>query len=461
MRAFVDYFVDIMNEKANFNSKIVICQPIESGLTNMINEQEGLYTLYLRGFEKGEKITTKRVISSVSRCINPYENYDSFIELAKNPELRFIVCNTTESGIVYDPMCQRKDRPPSSYPAKLTQFMFERFKLFGHQEKKGFVILSCELIDDNGKELEKCVENYAKLWNLGNDFSSWLLRENIFCSTLVDRIVTGYPKNEAKELCIENQYTDQLIDTAEIFGFWAIEGPRELEEELPLKKAELTIIITKNHKPYKQRKVRILNGAHTSMVLGAYLAGKDIVRDCMEDDIITGFMYKTLQEEIIPTLDLPINELEEFSKSVIDRFKNPFIDHQLLSISLNSTSKWRARVLPSLKKYVEKYNQIPKCLAASLAFYRGVRMEDHVMIGIRNGEEYKIIDDKYILEFFLKHNKDNPEEITKAVCSNIEFWGEDLTEIEGLEREISNSLRELENSSIEEIMLNFTADILP
>jgi len=230
LRAFVDYFVDVMNEKANFNTKVVICQPIANGLTDMINEQEGLYTLYQRGYENGKEVNEKRLISCIDKCINPYRDYDSFIELAHNPDLRFIACNTTEAGIVYDSNCQFEDQPPSSYPAKLTQFMYERFK---SQYQKGFVILSCELIDNNGKELEKCVLQYAEQWELGVGFTNWLKEENIFCSTLVDRIVTGYPKEEAGKLCEENNYIDNLIDTSEIFGFWVIEGPSKLEEELP------------------------------------------------------------------------------------------------------------------------------------------------------------------------------------------------------------------------------------
>ena len=273
LRAFVDYFFDMMNERAGFNGKVVLCQPIAQGLADMINEQEGLYTLYLRGFENGQKVNDKRIISSVSRCINPYRDYDLLMECAKNPDLRFISCNTTEAGIVYDPSCQFEERPTASYPGKLTQFLYERFKHFGKEEGKGFIILSCELIDNNGKELEKCVLQYAKQWDLGEAFIAWIQKENIFCSTLVDRIVTGYPRSEAAAINEENGYVDNLLDTGEVFGFWVIEGPECLKKELPFAEAGLPVIITDDHKPYKQRKVRILNGAHTSMVLGAYLAG--------------------------------------------------------------------------------------------------------------------------------------------------------------------------------------------
>lgn len=387
LRAFVDYFIDMMNEKAGFHSKVVLCQPIAPGLADMINEQEGLYTLFLRGFENGKKVNDKRVISCVSRCLNPYQDYDAVLACAENPDLRFIACNTTEAGITYDPACSFTDVPADSYPGKLTQFLYKRFETFGKEAGKGFVILSCELIDNNGKELEKCVLQYADQWKLGEEFVTWIKQENIFCSTLVDRIVTGYPRNEAASICEELGYQDNIIDTGEIFGFWVIEGPESLKEELPFEKAGLPVLITDDHKPYKQRKVRILNGAHTSFVLGAYLAGQDIVRDCMEDEVICGFMNKTIYDEIIPTLTLPKEELKSFAASVTERFKNPFIDHALLSISLNSTSKWKARVMPSLKGYIANTGKLPECITASfafyIAFYRGKQLTEDGLIAAR------------------------------------------------------------------------------
>lgn len=456
LRAFVDYFIDVMNEKAGFNSKVVLCQPIAPGLTDMINEQEGLYTLYLRGFQDGQKVNKKRVISCVSRCINPYIDFEALLACAENPDLRFITCNTTEAGIAYDPACQLNDAPASSYPGKLTQFLYRRFQKFGSEKGKGFIILACELIDDNGKELEQCVLKYAQQWDLGEDFENWIKEENIFCSTLVDRIVTGYPRAEAEALCEENGYIDNLIDTGEIFGFWVIEGPQSIKDEFPCDKADLPILITDNHKPYKQRKVRILNGAHTSFVLGAYLAGQDIVRDCMEDEVINGFMNKTIYDEIIPTLTLPEEELKDFAFSVTERFKNPFIDHALLSISLNSTSKWKARVMPSLKGYVEKTGTLPACITASfafyMAFYKGLRLEAGGLIASRGTNEYTVKDDKDILEFYDAHKSDSIENYVHAVCSNQNFWGEDLGAIPGFENAVASYLKAIEEKGAYEVM---------
>lgn len=461
MRAFVDCFIDMMNEKAGFNSKVVLVQPIGPApggfdLAKAMNDQDGLYTLYLRGFEKGKKVNSRRVISCVSRCLNSYTDYEAVMACAENPELRFITCNTTEAGIAYDPGCRFEEAPPASYPAKLTQFLYRRWQKFGREEGKGFVILACELIDDNGKELEKCVLRYAEQWGLEPAFIDWLRAENVFCSSLVDRIVTGYPRAEADQINEANGYVDRLLDTGEVFGFWVIEGPESLKQELPFAEADLPVLITDNHKPYKQRKVRILNGAHSSMVPGAYLSGKDIVRDCMEDGVIRGFMNKAIYDEIIPTLTLPRDELEAFAAAVTERFRNPFIDHALLSISLNSTAKWKARVLPSVLGYVEKNGTLPRCLAASfafyLAFYRGVRLEDRGLIGLRNGQEYVIRDDRNILEFYYAHREDSPAELAHAAMSNTGFWGRDLTEVAGFEPAVADYLKAIEENGAYEVM---------
>ena len=454
LRAFVDYWFDLANEKADWNGKCCLVQPIAPGLAKMINEQEGLYTLYLRGSENGQKVDAKRVISSVKNCLNPYEaaDFEAMMEVAASDDLEIIVSNTTEAGIQYDPSCQLNDQPASSFPGKLTQVLYHRYKA----GKKGIIMLACELIDNNGKELEKCVLKYAKQWNLGEDFIAWIKAENIFCSTLVDRIVTGYPRNEAKAICEELGYEDNLIDTGEIFGFWVIEGPQSIKDEFPVDKAGLPILITDNHKPYKQRKVRILNGAHTSFVLGAYLAGQDIVRDCMHDEVICGFMNKTIYDEIIPTLDLPKEELEDFAAAVTERFKNPFIDHALLAISLNSTSKWKARVMPSLKGYIERKGTLPPCITASFAFYiaffNGHTLTEEGLIASRNGNDYTVKDDKAVLEFYAAHKDDSVEDLVHAVCTNTDFWGEDLTQLKGFETAVCDYLTQIHTSGTYEVM---------
>ncbi|MEM1484336.1 tagaturonate reductase [Oscillospiraceae bacterium PP1C4] len=454
LRAFVDYFIDVANEKCGFDAKVVLVQPIGLGRSKEINEQEGLYTLYLRGFENGRQVNDKRVISSVSRCINPYEDYDAVLKCAYNPDLRYIASNTTEAGIVYDSESQFDQQPPASFPAKLTRFLYERFKAFGSEKGKGFVILSCELIDNNGAELKKCVNQYIEQWQLGDAFARWVQEENIFCSTLVDRIVTGYPHTEADAINAENGYIDQQLNTGEVFGFWVIEGPESLEKELPFAKAGLPVLVVRDHSPYKKRKVRILNGAHTSMVLAAYLSGQDIVRNCMTDEVISGFMNKAIYEEIIPTLTLPKEELESFAGAVSERFKNPYIDHSLLAIALNSTSKWKARVLPSVKDYCEKFGKLPACLtlsfAAYIAFYHNGKLDGDCMNGKRGNDSYVIKDDSFVLEFFEAHRQDAPAELVKAVCANEKMWGEDLNQLPGFTDAVAGHLAAIQEKGMYE-----------
>ena len=438
LRAFVDDFIDIANEKAGFNGKVVLVQPIAQGLTDLINQQEGLYTLYLRGSEKGVKVDDKRVISAVSRCINPYGNWDKVLELARSEELEIIVSNTTEAGIVHDTESAFDQNPPVSFPAKLTRVLYERFSA----GRKGIVMLSCELIDNNGKELLKCVNQYIDDWKLNDDFRRWVNEENIFCSTLVDRIVPGRIRDpkEAEALAAANGYEDPLTDVGEVFGIWVIEGPEGLEDRLPFKKAGTPVIVVPDVTPYKKRKVRILNGAHTGFVLGAYLAGFDIVRDCMHDDTVREYMNKMLYDEVIPTLPLDKQDLEEFARAVQDRFNNPFVNHELMSISLNSTSKWRARNMPTFLDYVQEKGELPACLttsfAAYIAFYssdiQGLT-EQGLVCRRPKGNEYTVSDDRYVLEFYYDHRQDSPEELVHAVMTHPEMWGTDLTAVPGFE----------------------------
>ncbi|MBQ4576819.1 MAG: tagaturonate reductase [Firmicutes bacterium] len=460
LRAFADHFIDEMNEKAGFDAKVVVVQPNAPTLNPKLNEQEGLYTLFLRGRDQGEQVNHKRVISCISRVINAREQWSQVLACAANPSLRFLISNTTEAGIVYDDGCRREDAPPKSFPAKLTAFLYERFCL----GLPGFVILPCELIDNNGRALADCIDRYIDLWALGEDFRTWVKKENIICDTLVDRIVTGYPKTEAAALCTELGYDDQMIDTGEVFGSWIIEGPDSLAQELPFVQAGLPIQIVDDHAPYKQRKVRILNGAHTSMVLGAFLAHQDIVRECMEEPVIRSFMERTLFEEIIPTLDLPKDQLTTFAASVIDRFNNPYIDHSLLAISLNSTSKWKARVMPSLLEYTKRTGELPPCItfsfAAYIAFYHGAKARgEGYLVGCRGTSDvepgvrctnttctnyYEVKDDDWVLDFYYEHALDSAEELAHAVIHNQRMWGDALAALPGFEEAVVAALKRIE-----------------
>lgn len=450
LRAFVDYWFDMSNEKVGFNGKAVLVQPIAPGLAKQINEQQGLYTLYLRGRENGEKVDRKRVISSVSRCLNPYEkaDYDAMMEVAVSDDLEYIVSNTTEAGIVYDPSCRLEDCPPASFPAKLTQVLLHRWRA----GRPGVVVLSCELIDNNGKELLRCVNQYIKQWGLEEGFARWVNGDCTFCSTLVDRIVPGRIRDaaEAARLEDENGYRDALIDVGEVFGVWNIEGPEWLAEKLPFRAAGLNCPVVPDVTPYKKRKVRILNGAHTGFVLGAYLAGYDIVRDCMQDDVILGFMNRMLHEEVIPTLPLDRQDLEAFAAAVQDRFNNPFINHELMSITLNSTSKWRARNMPSLLEYAQTAGKLPPCLAMSfaayIAFYSSdiqALTEQGLVCRRPKGNEYTVSDDRWVLEFYYSRRGVSDETLVHDVMTNEKMWGQDLTLVPGFEQAAAENLRRI------------------
>lgn len=374
LRSFADTFIHKMNEQGVYDGRAVVVQPIAKGLIPVINEQKGVYHQFLRGIENGKVVNDCIRVESISRGVDPYTDFAGFLALAHNPDMRIIISNTTEAGIEYLGTESIEDAPPKSFPAKLTVLLYERFK----QKLPGFIILSCELIDNNGKELLGCVLKYAELWGLPSEFVDWLQKENHFCNTLVDRISTGYPKDEVEELTARIGEEDKLMNTCEIFHLWVIEG--DFEEEFPLKKAGINVIWTKDVKPYKKRKVRILNGAHTSMVLAARLYGLSTVRECLEDSLVNAFLQKTLFEEIVPTLGNREEDIQ-FARDVLERFANPFIRHQLLSIALNSVSKFKARVLPTILEYMDERGSLPECMtfsmAALIAFYRTDETNDN------------------------------------------------------------------------------------
>ncbi len=369
LRGFFDYFLHKMNEKGLYDGKAVVVQPIPVGRVADLNEQGCKYNLYLRGIKDGEIVKEHTFVESISRCIDPYKDFENYMALADNPDFRFIVSNTTEAGIEFVDTCNFDDKPALSFPGKLTQLLYRRYK----NGLNGFIILSCELIDNNGSELKKCVLKYAKLWNLEAEFVAWLENENHFVNTLVDRIVTGYPNDETKDVHPD----DKFLDTAEIFHLWVIEG--EFEDEFPLKKAGFNVVWTDDAKPYKKIKVRILNGAHTSLVAGALLSGIETVGEAMGDEVTYAFLNKCMKEEILPTIG-ENDESIAFANAVFDRFKNPFIQHKWRSIALNSVSKFSVRVLPTLLEYKEKNGKAPKGLTLSLAnliyFYKNDTPDD-------------------------------------------------------------------------------------
>ena len=455
LRAFVDWIIDLLNEKGDFNGSVMMVQPLAKGMGEMINDQDGLYTTVLRGVRNGKPVEEFRKITSVEGCINPYSDYDKFIAQAENPDLRFIISNTTEAGIAYHEGDKLEDKPQVSYPGKVCAFLYRRYKAFSGSADKGIIVIPCELIDKNGDNLKAIIKRYAEEWGLEEGFISWLDTACDFCNSLVDRIVPGYPRAEADAICERLGYKDNLLDSAEIFLLWVIEcHGKTHEDELPTEKAGVNVIWTDDMSFYRTRKVRILNGAHTMSVLAAYQTGLNTVEECIKSPLVFPMMKRGLFEEIIPSMEGDKKQLEEYAGDVLERFANPYIVHLLLSISLNSVSKFKTRDLPSLLGYIKKEGKLPVVLPFSLAalisFYEGTEYEGTALIGNRNGEKYLINDSPEVLEKFAalykaqySDNKEKAEKIAHAVLSESAWWGEDLTAIEGLENVIAGHLENI------------------
>lgn len=399
LRGFADWMFQIANEKADFNGKVVVVQPIEQGMCDMLTAQNCVYTHLCRGVEG---VDVKK-IDVISRCVKPYDDFDSYMALAENPDFRFVISNTTEAGISFLDSDKITDRPAKSFPGKLTQLLKKRYDL----GLGGFVFLPCELIDKNGENLKKCILKYADLWDLSDEFKVWIENENIFCNTLVDRINTGYPKDEKIELDFE----DNMVNTSEYFHLWVIEGYNGLFDEVPFDKCGLNVILTDNLEMYRTRKVRILNGAHTSLVPYALLSGFDTVKSCIDDEKMNAHIRKCVYDEIIPTLDLPESELVEYADNVLTRFANPYIKHYLSSIALNSVSKFKVRVLPSILGYIKRFNKMPETLLFSFA-----KLIDFYRTDMTN-------DDADITAFMKTAT-------VGEILANTSLWGEDLSFIE-------------------------------
>lgn len=450
LRAFADWMLHQMNKQGLFNGRAVLVQPIADGLSKQINEQDGLYTLLLRGLKDGQPHEEKEVISSVSRCLNPYGEWQACLACAENPEIEFVISNTTEAGIAYDPADKLDNQPPVSFPGKLTAYLLHRYEHFKGAADKGMVILPCELIDRNGDNLKKVVLQLADTWQLPAAFKAWVEEHNYFLNTLVDRVVTGYPRDEIKELEAKLGYQDSILDTGELFHLWVIEGPEHLAERLPFTKVGLNVIWTNDMAPYRTRKVRILNGAHTSSVPAAFLYGLDTVGEMMDHEVMGKYVQQIVFDEIVPSINLDKSMLTDFADSVMDRFRNPFIKHYLLSILLNSSSKFKARVLPSILDYQAKQGKLPEkltfSLAALIAVYKDGKVEGSGMQACREKGEFVMKDDVPVLEFFAKvwsgfnGSEAAAKEVARQVLANTAIWGQDLNQVAGLTDKIGSYL---------------------
>ena len=400
LRGFFDWMLKKANDAGVCCANAAVVQPIAEGRCADLEAQRGLYTHLARGVEGVDRT----VVDVISRCVNPYEDYEAFLRLAENPDARVIVSNTTEAGIAYEAGDALADRPPRSFPAKLTALLYRRFQ----RGLPGFLLLPCELIEQNGARLRELVLRYAGEWGLGEDFERFVREENHFCSTLVDRINTGFPRGEAIDL----GYEDRLLNASEFFHLWVIEGRKEWSQVLPLHRAGLNVLWVDDLSMYRTRKVRILNGAHTSTVAHAMLSGIGTVGEALADPDMRAFMRQSVFEEILPTLDLPREELTGYAEDVLRRFANPYIRHEWAAISLNSVSKFRVRVLPSLLEYERRFGRWPHNLTFSLA--------------------------RLIELYRTREGNDDPRAVRRLkegtlreILSDETLWGQDISRLEG------------------------------
>ena len=401
LRAFVDWIIWNMNQKTNFNASVAVVQPIDRGMAEWLNGQDCLYHVNLQGRLNGEAINSLERIDVISRALNPYSQNAAFMALADQPEIRFVISNTTEAGITFDPTCKFTDAPASSYPGKLVQLLYRRYKTFEGDPKKGLILMPCELIFLNGHHLKDCIRKYIELWkdDFATDyegFKEWFEKYNYVCATLVDRIVPGFPRKDIAAIQEKVGYADNLVVQAEIFHLWVIEKPEnmsieQLREEFPAEKAGLHVLIAESEKPYHERKVTLLNGPHTVLSPVAYLSGINIVRDACNDPVIGKYIHKVQFEELMETLNLPMEELRQFASDVLERFNNPYVDHQVTSIMLNSFPKFETRDLPGLKTYLERKGELPKGLvlglAAIITYYKGGTRADGAPIQPNDAQE--------------------------------------------------------------------------
>lgn len=444
IRAFIDWIIQILNTEASFEAGVIVVKPTEFGDYNKLKTQNGLFTLFLEGIKNNNASSHHYLIDCIQGCVNPYKDYSDYLKLAEQKELRFVFSNTTESGIVYNERDQLNDSPQQSFPGKLTALLYNRFQHFRGDSNKGLIIIPCELINQNGDKLKKIILQYSKDWSLGEEFEFWIQNDNYFCNTLVDRIVSGYPHSRINSITSDLGYNDDLVVMGELFHLLVIEGPKNIRHEFTAETSNLNVVYTENLETYRTQKVRILNGAHTSLVPVGYLYGIDKVRESINDPVVGAFLKDTIFKEICPTLKLSEDRLHQYANDVLDRFKNPYLEHSLMSISLNSISKYKIRVLPSVLEYF-KINKTPPTrllfsLAALIAFYKGER----------NGKPIELNDSSNVVNFFSTQWASNDLNIlVKNVLTNKEFWGEDLTRYNGLEHIVVTHLQDIITNGME------------
>ena len=444
LRAFVDWIIWNTNKATDFNAGVVVVQPIDRGMVDMLNLQDGLYHVNLQGIDKGQAVDSIEMIDVINGGLNPYTQNEEFMALAENPDIRFVISNTTEAGIAFDPSCKLDDKPASSYPGKLTQLLYHRYEHFNGDMTKGFIILPCELIFLNGKELKKCIYQYIDLWNLGEGFKAWFEQAcGVYC-TLVDRIVPGYPKDTIDQIHERIGFKDNLVVKGEIFHLWVIEAPESVAAEFPADKAGLNVLFVPSEAPYHERKVTLLNGPHTVLSPVGYLSGLDTVKECVEDPQVGQFVRKVMYGELMETLNLPKEELQAFADSVVERFLNPYVKHFVTSIMLNSFPKYKTRDLPGLKTYMERKGELPKGLvlglAAIITYYKGGKRGDVEIVPNDDAAIVALLKDLWATGDLRK--------VAEGVLAAEFIWGENLNEIPGLTDLVVADLEIIQNEGM-------------
>lgn len=438
LRAFVEWIIQKTNQKTDFNGSVVAVQPRAGGKIKNLTDQDCLYHVNIQGLDSdGNAVDTVELIDVISRGIDPYKNFDDYLQLAEQPEVRFVVSNTTEAGITFDSACKFTDKPAASYPGKLVQLLHHRYEYFKGDTSKGFIILPCELIFHNGKQLKECILQYIDHWNLGADFKNWFETACPVYSTLVDRIVPGFPKDNADAIKARIGFDDNQLVVGEVYHLWVIEAPESLSAEFPADKAGLNVKFVLSEAPYHERKVTLLNGPHTVLSPVGYLSGLNTVRECCEDALVGRFIDKVMLDELLPTLNLPQDELTKFASDVKNRFKNPYVKHFVISIMLNSFPKFKTRDLPALKIYLDRKGSLPKCIVLGLAaictYYKGGKRGDDL---ITPNDAPEIL---ALLKSIWTTN--NTAEVAKGVLGAADLiWGEDLNKIPGLTEMLTEDL---------------------
>ena len=465
MRGFIDWMINRMNYQNLFDGSVVLVKLTPGGSFQNYDDQQGQYHHLIRGLSRGDLVETTELITCIKDWIHPYENWRGFLDAAANPDLRFVFSNATEAGIAYSEI----DFPqtcPLSFPAKLAAFLYERYRFFKGNFKKGLIIIPCELIEENGQTLKNIILQHAQDWQLEEDFAAWLENANIFADTLVDRIVAPPSETEKPEILKQLSFEDNLLDGSEPYHLFAIQAPEKIQNELPLEQAGVNVIWTDDVRPYRERKVKILNGGNTLMTIPAFLKGIDTVKEAIGDPVVFEFLKKGIYREIIPTMDLDNEELTNYADTILERFQNPYVNHLLYNISLNSISKFNVRLVPSLIGYHDKTGNIPEAICFSLAallfFYRSEKGAADQYIGRRNKETFVVRDEKGVLEilfqYWQNYDKNDGKNFVETVLADSRLWGQDLNSIPELTKTVCNHLLLIDEIGMEAALKQFVGN---